>query len=198
MIPVSVIIASIPPRKNYLARALSSVLNQTKNPKAILTHIDFDKWGAAKSRDFLIKNCKTDYIAILDDDDQFLPNHLEDLYNHAIEKNADLVYPGWIPERTGMVTHLDWIIGKEWDNNNIHQVPITWMAKTKSILDVGGFSEGFNQDSQILDEHGHRIGEDFLMIKKLISNNKKIAHLNKRTWIWNCSASGTQGKPSNW
>lgn len=195
---ISVIIASIPPRKNYLARALSSVLMQTKEPKSILTHIDFDRWGAAKSRDFLIKNCNTEYIAILDDDDQFLPNHLEDLYNCAVSTNADLVYPGWKPEINGLVTHLDWIIGKDWDNNSIHQVPITWLAKTKSILEVGGFCEGFDQNSQILDSDGHRIGEDFLMIKKLVKNNKKIVHLNKKTWIWNCRSSGTQGKPSNW
>jgi len=195
---ISVIIASIPPRTELLERCLKSVLSQTLQPNKILINIDKDRLGAAESRDNLIKSCNTDYVAILDDDDQFLPNHLEVLYNHIVNEQADLAYPSWVNEY-GYETHLDFIFGKFWDNNQIHQVPITWMAKTSSLLDVGGFSSNFDIFNAEVDQHGHRIGEDFGVIQKFAKSNKKITHINEVTWIWNTGGGpNTQGRPDRW
>ena len=194
---ISVIIASIPPRRELLQRCLSSVINQTLQPDKIMVNIDNARLGAPASRDNLIRSCGTDYVAILDDDDQFLPNHLEVLYNHIISEDADLAYPSWVNEY-GHGMHLDHFMGQPWDNNNVHQVPITWMAKTSSVLEVGGFSANFDTLNDTMDEHGHRIGEDFAMIKKLVNAGKKITHINEVTWVWNSNGPNTQGRPDRW
>ena len=194
---ISVIIASIPPRAELLKRCIDSVIKQTLKPDKILVNIDNDRVGAASSRDKLIKSCDTDYIAILDDDDQFLPNHLEVLYNHIIKEEADLAYPSWVNEY-GLSMHLDGFMGIPWDNKNIHQVPITWMAKTSAIIEVGGFCSEFDIDNDNYDPEGHRIGEDFVMIRKLVDSGKKITHINEITWVWNSNGPNTQGKPEGW
>jgi glycosyltransferase involved in cell wall biosynthesis len=193
---ISVIIATIPGRESFLERAVNSVINQTLKADEIIICCDNKRLGAPINRDKALNKVTNEFVAILDDDDYLLPLHLETLFSTIKEQNADLVYPAWQQEQ-GFITHLNYIFGKEWDNNNIHQVPITWMAKTQSLIDVGGFSSGFDVNVHELDEQGHRIGEDFNIIKKLVNSNKKIFHVNEITWVWNSNNPGsTQGRPS--
>ena len=73
------------------------------------------------------------------------------------------------------------------------------MAKTSSLLDVGGFSSNFDIFNAEVDQHGHRIGEDFGVIQKFAKSNKKITHINEVTWIWNTGGGpNTQGRPDRW
>jgi len=192
---ISVVIATIPGRQNYLKRAVDSVFNQTMLPDEIIIEVDNNRVGAPITRDKAINKINNKYVAILDDDDYLLPLHLELLFNTIEKEKADLVYPSWQNENN-FVTHLDHIFGKEWNNNDVHQVPITWLAKTSSIKDVGGFSRNFDVNTSEFDEHGHRIGEDFNIIKNFVKYDKKIFHINVKTWVWNCGHTGsTQGKP---
>jgi glycosyltransferase involved in cell wall biosynthesis len=193
---ISVVIATIPGRQLLLKRAIDSVLSQTMLPDEIIIEVDNERVGAPITRDKAINKINNKYVAILDDDDYLLPLHLELLFNTIEKEQVDLVYPSWQNEN-GPFTHLDHILGKKWDNNDIHQVPITWMAKTSSLKDVGGFSGDFDVNNLILDEHGHRIGEDFNLIKNFVRYDKKIFHVNIKTWVWNCGHAGsTQGKPN--
>lgn len=195
---VTVIIASIPTRMEYRQRAIKSALKQTMKPSEVIVEIDTARRGAAATRDLMLKQCKTKYVCILDDDDWLLPNHIETLYRVAEEQDADLVYPWHIISLEGYVSHLEEWRGVPWDNNNIHQVPITWMAKTSSLRKVGGFSSNFDTFSNNLDETGNRIGEDYLMIHKMVERNMKIVHVNEVTWVWNVDGSGTHGRPDRW
>ena len=193
---ISVIIATIPGREDLLKRAVDSVLNQTMKPDEIIIQLDNHRVGAPITRDKAIKQVSNKYVAILDDDDYLLPLHLEVLFNAIEKENADLVYPAWHTEQ-GFMTHLDHIFGKEWNNDEIHQVPITWLAKTTSVKAIGGFSGRFDVNSSEVDEHGHRVGEDFTLIKNFVRYNKKIFHVNVKTWVWNAGNPGsTQGKPN--
>jgi glycosyltransferase involved in cell wall biosynthesis len=195
---VTLIIATIPGREEFLNRAFMSAVNQTKKPDVIMVAVDNDRLGAPRNRDKCVMSCTTDYVAMLDDDDYLLPNHIETLYNFAEKNNADLVYPSWV-NLQGFVTHLDYIMNKEWNNNDIHQVPITWMAKTDTLKAVGGFSSNFDVMNNDVDEHGHRIGEDFIMLKKMVAGNYKIMHVHEITWAWNCAnPASTQGRPDRW
>lgn len=102
---ISVIITTYS-RPKYLERALKSVLNQTYNFVEIIVVDDNgdnsihrkdteeivdryenviyiknkDNLGANKSRNIGVKNCKGNYIAFLDDDDEFLPQKLAVLF----------------------------------------------------------------------------------------------------------------------
>ena len=195
---VTVIIASIPKRTTLRQRAIKSVLSQTMKADTIMVEIDYNRIGAARMRDAMLERCNTKYVCVLDDDDYLLPNHIETLFNVAESRNADLVYPWHRLSIEGYTSHLERWRGVPWDNNNIHQVPITWIAKTESLKAVGGFSSNFDVLSNNTDETGNRIGEDYLMIHKLVEANMKIIHFNEETWIWNWHDESTHGRPDRW
>ncbi len=99
MMDISVIITTYK-RPELLKRALKSVTSQTLNPSEIIVIEDFsdngkDKWanekqseiiytqneknlGLAGSRNVGIHRAKSDWITFLDDDDQWLPERLEE------------------------------------------------------------------------------------------------------------------------
>lgn len=194
---VTVIIASIPPRFAGRRRAINTALNQTMRPDNVLVNIDFSRKGAAATRDQMLKAVDTKYVCVLDDDDWLLSHHVETLYLAAEQYQADLVYP-WHRTSFGGSSHLEQWRGVPWSDDNIHQVPITWMAKADSLRQVGGFSSEFDPLSDELDETGNRIGEDYLMIHKMVRSGMRIIHVNEETWVWNMDGSGTHGRPDRW
>ena len=89
--------------------------------------------------------------------------------------------------------------GVPWDNDQPHQVPITWLARTDLVRDMGGFSAGWDPsqgEDPGLDEWGNRAGEDYRMILRMVNAGAKIVHLPKRSWTWHHHASNTSGRPS--
>ena len=195
---VTVCTATIPPRADLLQRAITSVENQTLKVKEHLIECDSEKEGHTIILDRMIKKAKTKYVAILDDDDELLPNHIELLYKKIEETKADLVYPHFKYSSFHDAGHLERFKGIPWDNNHPHQVPITWIAKRKTVLEVGGFAQGFDIHSNEIDNEGNRIGQDFHLIKKLASANKHITNISDITWIYHIGHLSTQGIPSRW
>jgi len=72
---ISVVIPTIPSRKHLLKRALKSVNNQTYKNIEILTIDNID--SATKARNRGVNNSKGQFIAFLDDDDEWIPTKLE-------------------------------------------------------------------------------------------------------------------------
>jgi glycosyltransferase involved in cell wall biosynthesis len=93
---VSVIIATQPERAWMLERALESIDRQTVPPAHVIVEVDHGKQGAAKTRNSALERVTTPWVAILDDDDWFHPNHLETLCVGANSSGADLI--GTYPE----------------------------------------------------------------------------------------------------
>ena len=141
---VTVCTATIPTRVDLLERASKSVQNQTLKVKDHSIKLDLEKLGQPLILDEIIKEAKTKYVAILDDDDELLPNHIKLLYKKIVETEADLVFPHFKYSNLSDAGHLEKFRGLPWDNNNPHQVPITWIAKRETILEVGGFSGDFD------------------------------------------------------
>ena len=46
----------------------------------------------ARLRNDAIEKCKTEWFAFLDDDNEYYPNHLQELMDFAIEQNCDAVF----------------------------------------------------------------------------------------------------------
>jgi glycosyltransferase involved in cell wall biosynthesis len=195
---VTVCTATIPTRIELLKRAVRSVENQTLKVKKHLIKLDVEKLGQPLILDQIIKEAKTKYVAILDDDDEFLPNHIELLYKKIVETKADLVFPHFRYSNLSDAGHLERFRGLAWDNNNPHQVPVTWIAKRKTILEVGGFSGDFDVLSFEVDSQGNRIGNDFNLIKKLSKANKHITNIPEITWIYHVGHPSTLGMPIRW
>lgn len=195
---VTVCTATIPTRVDLLERASKSVQNQTLKVKDHSIKLDLEKLGQPLILDQIIKEAKTKYVAILDDDDELLPNHIELLYKKIVETEADLVFPHFKYSNLSDAGHLEKFRGLPWDNNNPHQVPITWIAKRKTILEVGGFSGDFDVLSYEIDNQGNRIGNDFNLIKKLAQANKHITNISEITWIYHVGHPSTLGMPIRW
>lgn len=195
---VTICTATIPKRADLLLRAIASVKNQTLKPQTHIIKTDLNKIGGAAMLDEIVSEVKTTYIAILDDDDEFLENHIEVLYNKILEEQADLVYPHFKYAVRGDGGHLERFRGQPWDNNNAHQVPITWICRKDTFLEVGGFSKDFEPNSMNIDGQGNRIGYDFLFIKRLAAAKKKIVHTPEVTWIYHDDRISTLGMPIKW
>jgi glycosyltransferase involved in cell wall biosynthesis len=195
---ITVCTATISIRTELLERAKKSVENQTLKPKKHLIKLDSERQGHTKVLDELINEADTEYIAILDDDDELLPNHLELLYKAIQENDADLVYPHFKYSNLPDAGHLEKYKNMPWDNNPNRQVPITWLAKRQSILEVGGFSKDFDSNSYLTDNEGNRLGQDYFMIRKLVEANKIIYHISDITWIYHVGHGSTLGMPIKW
>jgi hypothetical protein len=195
---VTVCTATISTRSAMVLRAIESVKNQTVKPKAHIVKLDQEKVGGASMIDKIVQEAETTYVAILDDDDEMLPEHIELLYKKITETNADLVYPHFKYATRGDGGHLERFRGQVWDNSNPHQVPLTWICRKDSFLECGGFSKDFDPNSMNLDVEGNRIGYDFLFIQRMAKANKKIIHIPDITWIYHDDRISTLGMPLRW
>jgi len=93
---ITVVIATQPDRAWMLERALDSIDRQTIPAAHVVVEVDRDRQGTAKTRNAALERVTTPWIAILDDDDWFHPNHLETLIAGANASWADLI--GTYPE----------------------------------------------------------------------------------------------------
>ena len=100
---ITVLTASLPSRPAMLAECVASITAQTRTPAAHLIGIDHARSGTSAVRNALLAAVRTEWVAVLDDDDLALPDHLETLL--AAGDGADIVYSlpavegrdGWQP-----------------------------------------------------------------------------------------------------
>ena len=196
-IPVTVCTATIPPRGALLARAIQSVHQQTVQPEAHIIHVDHGRRGGPAILDEAIASAKSEWVAILDDDDEFLPHHLETLWA-LIEQGADLAFSHFRFGNLQTAGHLEHFRGVPFENEKPRQITKVFLVAKSWWERVGGFSGGFDSLSYELDEQGHRIGEDFVFVKKLAALNARILGTGEVTWIYHTDHENTLGMASRW
>lgn len=189
---IGVGIPSIPPRSDLLGRALTSVLAQTLPADAISVVIDHAGDGAAETRNRAWRSLDTDWVAFLDDDDEFGPRHLEKLHACAVETDADMVYP-WF-EVVGGTDPFPHYFGQTWDPEHPIQTTITCLWRRTALEKIGGFPP----HSRRVDAEGNGMGEDFLAVKTLSDMGGRVVHLPERTWRWHHHSNNTMGLPDRW
>lgn len=195
---VGVCIPSIPPRKEMLKRALTSVLDSTWPPNQISVAIDHDGEGAAATRNKALEGITTDWVAFLDDDDEFLPQHLEHCWKLGEYAEADFVYPWYVgineyafhvPNEQGDLVdpyEVPWHEGMErYLRTAGNFIPVTVLVKTELIKRVGGFEGSLTRDQQ---------GEDYIAWLRLLDAGAKFVHLPEKTWRWNGHPGHTSGR----
>lgn len=187
---VTAVIPSIPPRVGkHLHRAIDSVLQQEWPVHAISVAVDHDREGSAVTRNRALAAVRTPWAAFLDDDDEWLPEHLRSLLEAAQDSGADLIYPwfevpeGWDP--------FPWAEGREFRPEHLdheNTIPITVLARTELLRAVGGFeSKDPTNPNSLCDDWGTWI--------KLRDAGAKIVHLPRRTWLWHWHGGNTSGRP---
>ncbi len=128
--PIVAVIMTTFNRKESLADAIQSVINQTyKDWNLILVndggedvseivnifndprikYFSKENRGKSTALNFAIRNSKSKYIAYLDDDDQYYPNHLEVLVN-ILETHEGIKFAYSIAEEVSMIeNNYQWI-----------------------------------------------------------------------------------------
>lgn len=182
--------------------ALDSAHRQTVFPAMVLVERDITRTGAAAARNRALQNVSTEWVAFLDDDDIFYPDHVRLCLAKALQTGADVVYP-WFdlaidgevdndqnplaaPQRGRLRSPFGLSFGPEQEDHLIHVanfIPVTVLARTEAIRSVGGF----NSDVQ---------HEDWDLWKRLLDVGATFAHLGLRTWRWNWHAKQTAGAPA--
>lgn len=194
---ITVAIPSIPPRGHLLARAVASVASQTLPAAGLAIAIDSLRQGAGATRQRALDMVDTQWVAFLDDDDEFMPQHLETLWNAAHAHNADYVYswfetspPGCDPF-PARPHYLD-----PWDDAAPRQTTVTTLVRTELAKQVGFAS--FTETGELID--GQRWGEDWSFTLGCLALGAKIHHVVAKTWYWHMDNPGgnTSGRPDRW
>lgn len=183
---ITVVTPTIPLRDVLLTRALRSVARQTLPAAAMSVAADLDGQGAAATRQRALDAVQTPWVAFLDDDDVFMPQHLERLYRHAMETGADMVY-SWFQMMGGVDPFPPGHYLNEFDPANPIETTITTLCRTDLAKQVG---------FKPLDRgHDTNSGEDYGFVLGLVAAGANIKHLVERTWIYMVHGGNSSGMP---
>lgn len=147
-VPCTIITPTIPGREALTARAIKSVFDQTMQPEyhiIVAQDLSDNKpqiQHVSEMRNYWIDRLDTPWVAFLDDDNYYLPYHLERLWDLAVTDAYDLVYAdqslagdstincnGWTQEdliafyRTGNLSDIN-----------------GFLIRTEFLQRIGGFS----------------------------------------------------------
>lgn len=186
---ITVCIATIPPRAALLRRALASVVAQTHQPAAVVVEYDHDRLGAAATKNRALAAVRTPWAAFLDDDDQFLPMHLERLLAAAQADDADVVYS--IPDVPQRPDRRDPCgrYGVPFDGEELRRrsyIQTTSLVRAGLMRTAGGFQCPPGSD---YDDWGAWLA--------LLDHGARFVHLPEVTFIWNHWGPGRPGVPGN-
>jgi glycosyltransferase involved in cell wall biosynthesis len=186
---ISVITATISGREKFLQEARNSVAAQTY-PGRVEHLVERDHAGEGPSvcRNRAVARARGEWLSFLDDDDYFLPQHLEHLFNEAMEHGADVVWPWYRVE--GGRDPFPAFRGRQWDPAVPHQFPITALVRTDLFSGFDTVPDG------AVDKHGQRAGEDWRLWLALSTAGAVFHHTPEITWVWRHHGRNTSGLPS--
>jgi hypothetical protein len=214
---VTVVIPTIPGREQLRDRAYASVEAQTLLPSAVLVHNDPDRRGAAWCRNEALKLVETEFVAWLDDDDAFLPDHIQTMVDGQNESGADLVFtyaefmggrdplaccqdgvliaePINVPFGPQQRDHLDSRPSALCPWCGAHRggfIPVTHLVRTDAIRDAGGFPEPNSMPEVLVSGDC----EDYLGLLRLLDAGAEFHHVvGKRTWQYFMHGANTAGR----
>lgn len=175
-------------------RAWKSIQWQTRPVDAISIAVDSTHAGAAETRNEALEGSRTEFTAFLDSDDQWRPNHIELLMDHAEKTGADLVYP-WFTVPNGFDPFPEYE-GQPFNERALREVqnfiPVTVLVRTRLAKSVGGF-----EDRNKSREAGASPCEEWGLWLKLLDAGAKFEYLNQRTWFY-WWGDNTSGRGDRW
>jgi len=127
----------------------------------------------------------TQWVAPLDDDDEWKPEHIQICLDTALENNADIVYP-WF-DVVGGSDPFPQFEGRPWSNDDPHIFGCWFLGSAELLKDVGGWLKREQMGDAWKPQwqgDGSGGGEDWNLILRLIDAGAKIVHVPIRTYIW--------------
>lgn len=192
MVSVAVVVPAHPARvsNGMLSRALRSVAFQTVAVDRWCVVNDVRRRGSAATRnEALGMAAGTDWVAFLDSDDEWLPQHTATLLRHASD-NVDVVYTGCDVIGVNGVRiprDEDWgRFGLPFDADLLRRrsyLPVTSLVRTELALRVGGF--GYIENS---------VYDDWCFYLRLLDAGARFLHVPEVTWLWHHHGRNTSGR----
>jgi glycosyltransferase involved in cell wall biosynthesis len=193
---VTVVIPHIPVRTFELGRAVASVTAQTLQPENVVIAFDKRHDGSAITRNRALYHISTTWVAFLDDDDEFLPNHLETLVRYAQREGATVVYTGCrvVDERNNAIPlREEWgRFGQTFDPDLLRQrsyIPVTSLVHANMAKQAL-----FGPPRHALDSDY----DDWGFYLRLLEIGARFLHVPEVTWIWHHGQYNTSGRGDRW
>jgi glycosyltransferase involved in cell wall biosynthesis len=202
---ITVCIATIPPRARELRRALASVAIQTLQPAAIIVEYDHEHTGAAATKNRAAAKATTEWLAFLDDDDQFLPHHLETLRtNRGLGLSCDAMPNGGV-DVVYSIPQCPGLPGER-DPNGRYGVPFdaaelrrrSYIQTTSLIRrDIFTRAGGFQLPRRRMPDGSVCPYDDWGLWLAMLERGARFLHIPEVTFVWNHWGRGAPGTPGN-
>lgn len=193
---VAAVIPTIPPRQHVkLARALASVAAQTRPVDWICVATDFHHQGAGPTRNAAMEEAidlGAEWVAFLDDDDEWLPHHIETCLRIADETGADVVVPWCVYDGFGDPPPLQDVRNIPIGTRQMHQFMITCLVRVAAIGDL-------RFEPPVPREVSRAACEDLTFWTELQRRGARFEKRgNEETWIWHFDGQNTSGRGDRW
>lgn len=180
---VTAVVCTIPQRAQLLRAALASVTAQTAQPAAIVVEYDHRRTGAAETKNRALARVTTPWVAWLDDDDVWYPEHLAVCVAAANESGADVVYP-W-PVMVGAPPLNPRLFGAPFDPDALRRgnyIPTTALFRADLAREVGGFQRPAGT-----------LYDDWGLWLAMLDAGAKFHHAPAQTWEYRFHDGNTKG-----
>lgn len=170
-----------------LRRAVASVLTQELPVAAIAIAVDGLGEGAAATRQRALDMVQTEWVAFLDADDHWHPNHTRVLAGLADASDADYTY-SWFDgnQPFSPATHR----GRQMDPTQPHHTTMTVLVRTSLAKQVG-----FRPHPEATAAWS---AEDWLFTLRCLERGAVFAGTPETTWHYGVDGRNTSGLASRW
>jgi hypothetical protein len=172
-------------REQLYQEAKLSVANQTRPPDQFIIESDPHFTGTAATQNRALDRVTSDWIALLGDDDYFLPDHLETLEAH-IRDDLDVIWPDF----QSIGANHNFCLGTDFNGDALmagNYIPGGGsLIRTAAARMVGGWCRKDDPD-------WHQY-EDWVMWKRLHIAGCRFKHIHDVTWAYRFHAGQTGGQ----
>jgi glycosyltransferase involved in cell wall biosynthesis len=168
-----------------LLRAVESALDQEHPPAAIAVAVDAHGEGAAATRQRALDMVRTEWVAFLDADDRWYPNHLRVLHELAAGHDADYCY-SWFDGCQPFPMHR----GRQMNPAEPHHTTMTVLVRTELAQQVGFANHPEAPPTWT--------GEDWLFTLKCLEKQARFAGTPEVTWHYTADGHNTSGLAARW
>ena len=166
---ITVITAALPTRATMLSECIASIAAQALAPTIHLIGVDSGRRGSSAVRNDLLAAVRTPWVAVLDDDDVALPEHL--LLLRAAADAADIAYS--LPRVEG---RDGWQPVGPFDAERLRResyIPATALIRTDLLLRLGGWRDAAASP---------RGWEDWDLWLRALDAGARFAYVPEVTW----------------
>lgn len=153
-----------------LAECMASVAGQSLRPLEHIVAIDHARYGSAATRNAALGGVRSEWTAVVDDDDLLWPDHLAKL--SGLTEKADIVYSFC------EVTGKNWSPNADFDPERLRSsnyIPVTSLIRTKLLRKLKGWRDSADSPGGL---------EDWGLWLRALDAGARFVCLPEVTWTY--------------